>query len=84
MRYRLHTLLIVLAMGPPFIWISPAVIGSVREAYWDLTTRSQFNVSLQKDQLSVNGRSYGRVKPDDEISRIGNRLYVNGELRKPE
>jgi hypothetical protein len=94
MRYRLRTLLIVLALGPPFLaWAVPAVLShpSVPATYipaLDFTSYvydKQWYMTTAADvdgTLVIGKRSYGPVKAGDQI-RLGpgDAVFVNGQRR---
>lgn len=41
-------------------------------------------IAVADGKLRVDGRSYGAVKPKNRISTIGDKVKVNGEVRKPD
>ncbi len=97
MQFRLRTLLIVLAIAPPFLaWLIPAVqslpdMPGIYVPVWNFTSRAIDNqpymtTSPTRDGKVVIGtRSYGPVKAGDQM-RLGpgNHVYVNDERRWPE
>ena len=87
MRYRLRTLMIVLALGPPFIWwFGPGLLEDILDAHWRLTTPVGMQTSTTVGgEIFSNGKSYGRLKDGDVISmKSRGRVYVNGKLRQPD
>jgi hypothetical protein len=85
-RYKLRTLLIVLAIGPPIIAWSPTLYESIVDFKWHEENGSASVIrALQPGKLMVKGRSYGDVKAGDQIMiGLGNRVVVNGKRRWPE
>jgi len=81
MCYRLRTLLILLALSPPFFaWFGP-------KAYHSLFGKVPLDLAfpcVADGELNHEGRSYGAVCAGDTIRISRNRLYVNGKLRPPE
>jgi len=86
MRYRLRTLLIVLALGPPLIWwLGPKVRDAVLEGWWIMTRPDiETVVTDAAGRITANGKYYGRANPGDRVSlKSRGRVYVNGKLREP-
>ena len=113
MRYRVLTLLIVLAIllsGLPggcaknfADWMPPQPPeerqqiyslevrhesgitnqGSLREEKDDVTLGG-FRVQVEDEQITINGKKYGKLRPDDKmlIERDG-KVLVNGIVREP-
>jgi hypothetical protein len=95
-RYKLRTLLIVLALGPPLLAWTPAILSGLNEyvirrepldftshvpdKQWYLT-----KVAVGDGQLLIGKRSYGPVKEGDQI-RLGpgDGVFVNDQRRWPE
>jgi hypothetical protein len=87
MRFRLRTLLIVLALGPPIIaWYAPTLYESIVDFRWREENGSALVIPApQPGKLMVKGKSYGDVKAGDQITiGLGNRVVVNGKRRWPE
>jgi hypothetical protein len=94
MQFRLRTLLLVLAIGPPMLaWSVPAVLSrlSVPAIYihaLDFTSpvrdiRPYLTTAAAGDgKLVIGKRSYGLVKAEDPI-RLGpgDDVFVNGQRR---
>jgi hypothetical protein len=96
MRYRLRTLMIVLALGPPVIAWSPAILSrlSVPAIYipaLDFTSSAVdkqpylTTAAVRDGKLVIGNRSYGPVRAGDQI-RIcpGEEIFVNGQRRLSE
>src|SRR5262245_10512399 len=97
MRFRLRTLLIVLALGPPILsWGILAILSlhSIPAMYvpaLDFTSHVTDNQSymttaaVRDGKVVVEKRSYGPVKAGDEI-RLGpgDHVFVNRQRRWPE
>jgi hypothetical protein len=97
MRFRLRTLLIVLALGPVVLaWGIPAVLSrlSVPAIYMpalDFTSRVMdkqpylTTAAVGDGKLVIGKISYGPVKAGDQI-RLGpgDNVFVNGQRRWPE
>jgi len=85
MRYRLRTLLIILALGPPLIWwLGPKVSEAVLDGWWTTGPTTETISIDAADRITVNGKYYGLANPGDRVSlKAGSRVYVNGKLREP-
>jgi hypothetical protein len=84
-RYKLRTLLILLAVGPPLIWwFGPGLREAFLDAYWLSSSPGWQTSSTVNDQIFANGKTYGRIEPGDVVSmKSRGRVYVNGKLRQP-
>jgi hypothetical protein len=96
-RYKLRTLLIVLAIGPPVLaWGIPAVLSlpnmpGIYIPAWDFTSHVMDNQSYmittptRDGKIVIGKNSYGPVKAGDQI-RLGpgDHVFVNDQLRSPE
>ena len=86
LRYRLRTLLIVLALGPPIIWwAGPGVRDAVLDAWRTMTGPAAKSISPDPaGRIIVDGSYYGLAKPGDRVLLKGTgRIYVNGSPRQP-
>ena len=123
MRYRLRTLLILLALAPPLLWALVLFVGWA--AWWlskpfadfgnkddpvgvtryslevrlesgitsearlkeekDDLTLSGYRVQVEDEQIIINGKKYGKLRPEDQvlIERDG-QVLINGIVREPE
>jgi hypothetical protein len=96
MRFRLRTLLIVLALGPPVLAWAQSVLSrlSVPAIYipaLDFTSHVIDNqpymttAAAGDGKLVIGKRSYGPVRAGDQIHLgPGDNVFVNGQRRWPE
>jgi len=97
MRYRLRTLMVVLALGPPMLaWTIPAVLSRMSLPAIEIRALDSTSHLIDKKwyltkvaagdgKLVIGKRSYGRMKAGDQI-RIGpgDDVFVNDQRRWPE
>ena len=87
MRFRLRTLMIILALGPALVaWLGPPLYELVLDQIWTLTGHPTLQtLTLKKDsEVIANGKSYGYLKPGERVgTKSRGRVYFDGKLRQP-